>query len=154
MAIKQARLPKWSMVIRDLKRGPVKIAFKEHHEDMTTYVTLSNALIPDRHMAESNPNNPTELDKIKAWDTERQKWITFNISELNEYDTSAPGWKQEDQNGNEEGTTVGDSQERTGNRATERVQREEETQTDERGTEGQGEGEPSEGTGRTWSSQV
>ncbi len=154
MAIKQGRLPKWSMVIRDLKRGPIKIAFKEHHEDITTYVTLSNSLIPDRHMAESNPNNPTELDKIKAWDTERQKWITFNISELNDYDTTTPEWQQETEHGNEERETIRDGQERTGNRTTERVQGKEETQTDGRGTEGQGEGESGEGSGRTWSSQV
>ena len=154
MSMKQGRLPKWAMVIRDLKRGPVQIAFKEHNEDITTYVTLSNQLIPDKHMAESNPNNPTELDKIKAWDTERQKWITFNISELNEYETAAPMWQKEDQDGNEERETVRDGQERTGNRTTERVQREEETQTNDRGTEGQGKGESGEGKGRTWSSQV
>ena len=68
MPMKQKRLPKWTIVIRDLKRGIVKAVYKDMAGEIESYLTLNNSIIPDAHMAESNPNNPTKLDDIKAWD--------------------------------------------------------------------------------------
>ena len=81
MAIKQGLLPKKHIVIRDLKRGMVGIETdKEQFQ-----CTLSNAFIPEQFMAETNPNHPLEQDEVHAWDTEKRRWIKFNISELTKY---------------------------------------------------------------------
>ena len=155
MPMKQKHLPKWSIVIRDLKRSPVKVAYKDLAGEIVSYLTLNNSIIPDAHMAESNPNNPTKLDDIKAWDVERLKWIQFKISTLEEYEPSVGlvRQKEDTHSGNEEAEGTRVDTERTGHRSPEAIQGTQETKTDERGTEGQGEGESSEGTGRTWSSK-
>ena len=67
MPMKQGQLPKWNVVIKDLKRGAPKVVYKDRGEMITRYVTLANTMIPDKFMAESNPNNPTKPDDIKAW---------------------------------------------------------------------------------------
>ena len=148
MPMKQGLLPKWSTVIRDLKRGAPKIVVKDNGTEMTRYVTLANSMIPDKHMAETNPNNPTKPDDIKAWDTERLQWATFKISELEEYNT-APGygWEQGEESGKEisTGETSRSSKKGSGNRSTEGNQASEETQTDDRGTETESTGESSKG---------
>ena len=82
MPMKQGRLPKKPMVIRDLKRGAVKIETKEG----IRWMCLVNAIIPDRFMAETNPNHPAELDEVHAWNIEDQRWDTFKISELETYE--------------------------------------------------------------------
>ena len=154
MPMKQARLPKWSIVIRDLKRSGVKVVYKDVAGENEAYVTLCNAIIPDKHMAETNPNNPTKLDDIKAWDMERMRWVQFKISTLEEYEPIAGQRQKEDTySGNEEAEGTRVDTERTGYRSPEAIQSAQETQTDDRGTEGQGEGEPGESTGRTWSSK-
>ena len=154
MPMKQARLPKWTIVIRDLKRGAVKVVYKDMAGEIEAYVTLSNSMIPDQHMAETNPNNPTKLDDIKAWDAERLKWVQFKISTLERYEPLAENRQNEDTySGNEEAEGTRVDTERTGYRIPEAIQSAQETKTDDRGTEGQGEGESGEGTGRTWSSK-
>ena len=143
------RPPARHLVLRDLKRGLVEI---KHGKDLEeAKVTLLNQYIPDAMMKESNPNHPLEADLVLAWDVSRYRWYEFNASEIKEYH---PPYGDNSGQVKQERTTSGDSPERTGDRTTEAVQREEETQADDRGTEGQGEGEPSEGTGRTWSSKV
>ena len=57
MPIKQGLLPKWHVVIKDLKRGAPKVVYKDESGEITRYVTLANSMIPDKHMAETNPNN-------------------------------------------------------------------------------------------------
>lgn len=81
MPIKEGLRPKKHIVIRDLKRGAVKMEFK----DRTLFATLSNSIIPDKFMAETNPNNPLEVDVVNCWNTEQQRWDNFKISELEEY---------------------------------------------------------------------
>ena len=154
MPMKQKRLPKWTIVIRDLKRGAVRVVYKDLAGENEAFVTLTNSMIPDAHMAESNPNNPTKLDDIKAWDIERLKWVQFKISTLEEYGPFA-GTRQNEEtySGNEEAKESRIDTRGTRNRISEDVQGTQETQTDDRGTENQGERESSEGTGRTWSSK-
>ena len=152
--MKQKHLPKWTIVVRDLKRGPVKVVYKDMAGEIVSYLTLNNSIIPDAHMAESNPNNPTKLDDIKAWDVERLKWIQFKISTLEEYEPSASSWQKEDtHSGNKEAAESRAYQKGTRNRTSEGAQGPQETKTDDRGTEGQSKGESSEGKGRTWSSK-
>ena len=81
MPIKQGLRPKKHIVIRDLKRGPVSLEFK----DRTFSGTLNNAIIPDKFMAETNPNHPLELDEVHCWNTDRHQWDKFKISELEKY---------------------------------------------------------------------
>ena len=85
MSIKQAGLPKKHIVIRDLKRGEVLMEFKK---DPTLSATLSNMLIPDNLMAETNPNNPLELEEVHCFNMERRRWDKFKISELTYYHPS------------------------------------------------------------------
>ena len=156
MPMKQKHLPKWTIVIRDLKRGVVKVVYKDMAGENKAFVTLTNSIIPDQHMAESNPNNPTKLDDIKAWDTERLKWVQFKISTLEEYEPFAgDGWNQGEESGKEIVTreTSRSSEGRSRDRSTGYEEGTKETKTDDRGTEGQGERESGEGTGRTWSSK-
>ena len=91
--MKQGRLPKKPMVIRDLKRGPVKVETKEG----IRWMCLVNAMIPDRFMAETNPNDPLELNEIHAWNIDDQKWDKFKISELEKYEPQVvyPGKEDE-----------------------------------------------------------
>ena len=93
MPIKQGRLPKKPMVIRDLKRGPVKVETKEGVKRFC----LVNSLIPDKHLAETNPNHPMELDEVHAWNIESQRWDKFKISELETYEPEVvyPGKEDE-----------------------------------------------------------
>ena len=93
MPIKQGRLPKKPMVIRDLKRGPVKVEIKEG----VKWFCLVNAIIPDKHLAETNPNHPAELDEVHAWNIEGQRWDKFKISELETYEPEVvyPGKEDE-----------------------------------------------------------
>ena len=144
--MKQGQLPKWNVVIRDLKRGAPVVVYKERGEEIRRNVTLANSIIPDKFMAETNPNNPTEPDTIKAWDTERLQWVTFKISELEDYKPfPGYGWEEDTVSGNEKATETRSSKKGTRDRSTQGVQASEETQTDDRGAEGQGEGEPSKG---------
>ena len=92
MSIKQAHLPKKHIVIRDLKRGEVLMEFKK---DPTLSATLSNMIIPDKFMAESNPNNPLELDEVHCWNIKRVRWDKFKISELTYYHPSQGGIRGE-----------------------------------------------------------
>ena len=144
-------IPARNIVLRDFKRGAVKVVYKERGGEITRFVTLSNSMIPDQHMAETNPNHPLEADLLNAWDTERLQWVRFNLSDVTEY-KPFPGYEwgtstQEDNSGDEERTTLASSKGRTRNRKTKGVQTSEETQTDDRGTEAEGKGEPRQGKG-------
>ena len=81
MPMKQGLLPKKHIVIRDLKRGNVRLEFK----DRTWFGTLNNSIIPDKFMAETNPNHPLELNEVNCWNVEQLRWDKFNISDLEEY---------------------------------------------------------------------
>ena len=80
-------------MIRDLKRGPVKVETKEG----VKWFCLVNAIIPDKHLAETNPNHPAELDEVHAWNIESQRWDKFKISELETYEPEVvyPGKEDE-----------------------------------------------------------
>ena len=91
MPMKQGRLPKKHIVIRDLKRAPLEIVLK----DRTFYGCLINAIIPDRLMAELNPNNPLELDEVHCFNIDQQRWDKFKISELEKYDPNGIENEQE-----------------------------------------------------------
>ena len=79
--MKGRQLPKWEMVIRDLRRGPVHITTPEGEYS----VTLQNQYIPEEHQPESAPNNPLLPDDMKAWAIEQHRWLSFKISELKSY---------------------------------------------------------------------
>ena len=81
MPMKQGLLPKKHIVIRDLKRGSVRLEFKNRK----WFGTLNNSIIPDKFMAETNPNHPLELDEVNCWNVEQLRWDKFLISELEEY---------------------------------------------------------------------
>ena len=81
MPMKQGHRPKKHIVIRDLKRGIVKITLK----DRDIYGCLVNAMIPERFLKDLNPNHPLELDEVHCWNTEDQRWDSFRISELENY---------------------------------------------------------------------
>ena len=81
MPMKQGLRPKKHIVIRDLKRGPVKVTLK----DREIIGCLINAMIPERFLKELNPNHPLELDVVHCWNTEDQRWDSFSISELENY---------------------------------------------------------------------
>ena len=55
-------------------------------KDRELYATLSNTIIPDKFMAETNPNNPLETDVVHCWNTQQQRWDNFKISELEKYE--------------------------------------------------------------------
>jgi hypothetical protein len=106
MPIKEGLRPKKHVVIRDLKREIVKAVFK----DRTLYGTLANTIIPDRFMAETNPNNPLELDVVNCWNTEQLRWDTFKISELEEYlPNGSQSGEQERREDGEDSGRVGDN---------------------------------------------
>ena len=79
--MKGRQLPKWEMVIRDLRRGLVSITTPEGDYR----VTLQNQYIPEEHQPETAPNNPLLTDNIKAWAPEQRRWLNFKISELESY---------------------------------------------------------------------
>ena len=79
--MKGRQLPKWEMVIRDLRRGPVSITTPEGDYR----VTLQNQYVPDEHQLDTAPNNPLEQDVIKAWAIDQMRWLSFKISELESY---------------------------------------------------------------------
>ena len=81
MPMKEGRRPKKHIVIRDLKRGNVRLQFK----DRVWFGTLNNSIIPDKFMADTNPNNPLELDEVNCWNVEQLRWDNFKISELESY---------------------------------------------------------------------
>ena len=140
--MKQGQLPKWNVVIRDLKRGAPEVVYKERGEEIRRNVTLANSIIPDKFMAETNPNNPTEPDTIKAWDTERLQWITFKISELEVYKPfPGYGWEEDTLSGDEKATETRSSKKGTGNRSTSHEEGSQETQTNDGGAEAEGEGQ-------------
>ena len=84
MSIKQAHRPKKHITIRDLRRGEVRMEFK----DREFSGTLSNIIIPDNFMAELNPNSPLELDEVHCWNMTQLRWDMFKISELTYYHPS------------------------------------------------------------------
>ena len=147
-------IPPRNIVLRDFKRGSVKVVHKDRGSEITRFVTLSNAMIPDKHMAETNPNHPLEKDLINAWDTERLQWVRFNLSDVTEYKPfPGYGWQEDTVSGNEKATETRSSKKGSRDRSTQGVQTSEETQTDDRGAEGQGEGESGEGKGGKRSSK-
>ena len=79
--MKKQQLPKWDMVIRDLRRGPVRVETPEGEYS----ITLQNHYIPEAHQPESAPNNPLNPDDIQAWAIEQRRWLRFKISELKSY---------------------------------------------------------------------
>ena len=85
MSIKQAHLPKKPIVIRDLRRGELLMEFKKAPSILGT---LSNIIIPDNFMAETNPNNPLEHDEVHCWNIKKARWDQFKISELTYYHPS------------------------------------------------------------------
>ena len=89
--MKRSETPLKHIVIRDLKRGAIKIKYKERGSEIERSVTLANSMIPEKLMAETSPNNPLELDEVHAFDTKRLQWVRFKISELDVYQT-APGY--------------------------------------------------------------
>jgi hypothetical protein len=93
--------------------------------------TLIEAMIPDKHMKDTDPNNPLETDLITVWDIDRYRWNQFRISELEEY---TPPWGAGEQaRANEEGRETRSSERGIGDQGTETSQ---ETQTNDRGAEG------------------
>ena len=148
MPMKQGLLPKWNVVIRDLKRGAPEVVYKEKGEEIRRNVTLANSIIPDKFMAETNPNNPTEPDTIKAWDTERLQWITFKISELEVYKPfPGYGWEEDTVSGDEKTEETRIDKKGSRDRGTQGIQASQETQTNDGGAEGKGKAEPSKGEG-------
>jgi hypothetical protein len=81
--MKQGLRPKKHIVIRDLKRNVVQMTLK----DRVIPGCLINSMIPERFLKEMNPNNPLELDEVHCWNTETQRWDSFLISELENYQT-------------------------------------------------------------------
>jgi hypothetical protein len=96
MPLKRGRTPTWTNVIRDLNRDAVKLKYRDPQtkkvEEMNC--TLIEAVIPDKHMKDTDPNNPLEPDLITVWDIDRYRWNQFRISELEEY---TPPWGAGDQ---------------------------------------------------------
>jgi hypothetical protein len=94
--LKRGRTPTWTNVIRDLNRDAVRL---KHLDPQTKEVeemrcTLIEAMIPDKHMKDTDPNNPLETDLITVWDIDRYRWNQFRISQLEEY---TPPWGAGDQ---------------------------------------------------------
>lgn len=79
--MKEQHRPKWEMVIRDLRRGPVYITTPEGDYR----VTLQNQFVPEEHQLDTAPNNPLTPDNIKAWAIDQMRWLSFKISELESY---------------------------------------------------------------------
>ena len=146
MPIKRGLLPKKHIVIRDLKRGIVEI-----ETDQSYNLTLQNALINEKHHKDLNPNHPLETDTVHAWDVKKLRWVEFKISELEFYRPPHMGATRDQTD--QEGTTPTTGARGTRHRTSEGIQTSEETQTDDRGTEAEGQRESGESTGRTWSSK-
>ena len=145
MPLKRGRLPTKPIVIRDLNRGIVTLEYLDEQtgniDEMKA--TLIEADIPDQHMAESDPNNPLEPDLVHVWDVVRYRWNKFRISQLESYE---PQFGAGDQaRAYEERTAPSGGERGTGHRISQGVQASEETQTHDRGTEGQGPREPRQG---------
>jgi len=145
MPLKRGRSPTKPIVIRDLHRGLVTL---EYLDEMTGKIetmkaTLIEAGIPDQHMAESDPNSPLEPDLVHVWDIERFRWNQFRISQLESYEPQFGAG--EESRAYEEGNRSRPNPEGTGHRISQGVQASEETQTHDRGTEGQGPREPRQG---------
>ena len=81
MPMKPGLRPKMQIVIRDLRRGGIRAVTKEGEIEGT----LQLSFIPEQHHPEENPNHPLETDVVRCWDTNRYRWNTFKISELEEY---------------------------------------------------------------------
>jgi len=133
MPLKRGRTPTWANVIRDLNRDPVNIKYYDPHtkkvEEMRC--TLIEAMIPDKHMKDTDPNNPLETDLITVWDIDRYRWNQFKISELEEY---TPPWGAGEQaRAHEERREDGEDPRRVGNNSSE--ENSQETQTYDRGAE-------------------
>ena len=91
MPLKRGRTPTWTIVIRDLNRDPVRLKYRDPQTNKVEEMrcTLIEAMIPDKHMKDTDPNNPLEQDLITVWDIDRYRWNQFRISELEEY---TPPW--------------------------------------------------------------
>lgn len=111
MPMKQGLRPKKHIVIRDLKRGVVKMTVK----DREIYGCLVNAMIPERLLKELNPNHPLELDVVHCWNTEDQRWDFFSISELENYQPIGSNPRVED---DKERKEHGKDSQRSGNHPT------------------------------------
>lgn len=146
MPIKRGLLPKKHIVIRDLKRGVVEI-----ETDQPYSLTLQNALINEKHHKDLNPNHPLETDVVHAWDVKKLRWVEFKISELEFYRPPQMGARREQNE--QEGTTPTTGERGTRDRTSESVQGTQEEETDDRGTEAEGQRESGESTGRAWSSK-
>ena len=110
--MKQGLRPKKHIVIRDLKRGVVKVTVK----DREIYGCLVNAMIPERFLKDLNPNHPLELDEVHCWNTEEQRWDSFRISELENYQPNGSDPRVQT---DEERTEITNSERGTGNPGTE-----------------------------------
>ena len=121
--MKEGLRPKKHIVIRDLKRGPVKVKLKDGRE---VNGILQNAVIPEEHMKDMNPNHPLEQDIVHCWDMELIRWNSFRISELETYTPvgSAPRGEV-----NEERTETTTGEGGVGNHSTETSQGSEEEKT-------------------------
>ena len=132
MPLKKGRTPTWTNVIRDLNRDPVRL---KYYDPLTKKVeemrcTLIEAMIPDKHMKDTDPNNPLEQDLITVWDIDRYRWNQFRISQLEEY---TPPWGAGEQaRAVEEGRETRSSERGIGDQTPETPQ---ETQTHDRGAE-------------------
>ena len=80
--MKDLQRPKKHIVVRDLKRGVLHVTQKDGTE---VHGVLLNAMIPDEHMKDHNPNHPLELDVVHCWDVKLHRWNSFKISELETY---------------------------------------------------------------------
>ena len=79
--MKDRQRPKWDMVIRDLRRGAVRVETPEGEYR----VTLQNQFIPEQLQPDYAVNNPLIPDDIQAWAIDQHRWLRFKISELKSY---------------------------------------------------------------------
>lgn len=145
MPLKRGRQPNKPIVIRDLNRGYVSLEYLDEQTNKVESMkaTLIEADIPDQHMAESDPNSILEPDLVHVWDIERYRWNKFRISQLESYE---PQYGAGDlSRAHEERNRARQNPEGTGHRISKGVQASEETQTHDRGAEGQGPREPRQG---------
>ena len=136
------------IVLRDMKRGLVELKHGVDGEEAK--VTLLNQFIPDHMMKETNPNHPLEADIVHAFDVSRHRWYEFKASEIVDY---RPPFGDNSGQTNQERATTTTGERGTRDHGTESVQATQEAKADDRGAEGQGEGEPGQGKSRTWSSK-
>lgn len=82
MAIAKNRLPTKELILKHMKNGIVQLRLDE---DLDEY-SLIRATIPD-HLTKEGSANPTSAsdDEFTAFNITKCRWVTFKISELEEY---------------------------------------------------------------------